>query len=162
MIAAFGRVDLMVPVLETLLFLACLAWILASAARAGRHVLRVQRRRAALDKRHADLERDLDGVHRSVRQQDGALRHLEKVLAEKQEEVEAAQTRLNTLRGEGRREYELLGERFGEKDKLWLLAVPRADRPARWAVAAPDAQTASELLAKTLTTPERPAVEGQL
>ncbi|SMH55638.1 hypothetical protein [Azospirillum agricola] len=160
--AALGRVDLMVPVLETLLLLACLAWILASAARAARHVLMVQRRRAVLDKRHADLERDLSSVRRSVRQQDGALRHLEKALADKQEEVEAAQTRLNALRGEGRREYELLSERFGEKDKLWLLTVPRDDRPARWAVAAPDPQTASDLLTKRVTTPERPEVEGQM
>jgi len=162
MIAVFGRMDIMVQGLETLLLLACLLWILASLARAGRHILAVQRRRARLAKRYANLERDLDTVRHSVRQQESALGNVEKTLAAKQEEVAEVQAKLNALRGEGLREYQVLTERFGDKDKLWLLVVPRPDKPARWAVAAPDSQTATELLSKKIAIPEKPAVEGQL
>lgn len=162
MIAFSGRMDILVQALEAVLLLACMMWVMASLARAGRHILAVQRRRAALTRRHGNLQRDIDTARHSVRQQESALHKLEQAFTAKQLEVEEALARLDALRRDGLREYQVLTERFGEKDKLWLLSVPRTDKPARWAVAAPDPHTATAILTKKIADPEKPAVEGQL
>jgi len=162
MLVALGRPDLMVLTMEALLLLACAVWVLASLVRTVGHILAVQRRRSSLAKRHGNLERDLETVRHSVRQQESALHTVEKALETKQEELEVAEAALALRRGNGLPEYQMLTERFGDKDKLWLMAVPQAGKPARWAVAAPDARTAAELLAKKVSAAAPPAVEGQL
>ncbi len=97
-----------------------------------------------------------------MRQQESALHKAKQALAAKQEEVDQALARLEALRRDGLREYQVLTERFGDKDKLWLLSVPRSDKPVRWAVAAPDSRTAADILSKKIAEPEKPAVDGQL
>ena len=162
MIAGFGRADLMLVGIELLLLLAGLVWIGVSTARIGRHIMAVHRRRASLSRRYSNLQRDLDTARHSVRQQETALLKADQALAEQEDRITKAQARLAAARADSLREYQVLTERFSDKDRLWLLSVERPGKPVRWAVAAPDQRTATDLLSTRVASSEKPAVDGKL
>ncbi|PWC88662.1 hypothetical protein TSH100_06995 [Azospirillum sp. TSH100] len=149
-------------VLEMVILMACLSWITVSILRIGNRIASVQRRRAQLHQGRTELTQTTDSLRRDLRRQETELRQLEDTIAVRNAQAVELQTRLNELRRHGPREYTLMNERFGEKDRLWLLTVPRPDRPERWAVAAPDSGTALALLCARITVPERPVVDDQL
>lgn len=149
-------------VLEMVILMACLSWITVSILRIGNRIAAVQRRRAQLHQGRAELTQTTESLRRDLRRQETELRQAEEAIAVRNAQAVELQARLNELRRLGPREYTLLSERFGEKDRLWLLTVPRPDRPERWAVAAPDSGTAMALLSTRLTAPERPVVDDQL
>lgn len=148
--------------LEMVILMACLSWITVSVLRIGNRIAGVQRRRLQLHHGRMELTQTTDSLRRDVRRLETELRQAEDAVAVRNAQAVELQTRLNELRRLGPREYTLLNERFSEKDRLWLLTVPRPDRPERWAVAAPDSGTAMALLCARLTVPERPVVDDQL
>lgn len=152
----------MIVAVEMVAMIACLTWIGVSVVRSARHIGAVQRRRAHLVSRQDTLKRDLDSARHALRQEEETLRQTNKSLKEREGEIDALQAQLEEARRNGAPEYRVLTERFGEKDRLWLLTVPQPGRPERWAVAAPDAGTATALLTGKVTSPERPVVDGQL
>lgn len=149
-------------VLEMVILTACLSWITVSILRIGHRIAAVQRRRSQLRQGQAELARSTDALRRDMRQLDSELRQVEEAITVRNAQAVDLQSRLNDLRRQGPREYTLLNERFGEKDRLWLMTVPRPDRPERWAVAAPDGGTAMALLCARISVPERPVLDGQL
>jgi hypothetical protein len=142
--------------------LACLMWIGASVLRSARHILGVRRRYSGLMKKHAELERDLTTVRYSIRQEEVALRKAEELLNQRRQEVAVAEERLRNTRTTCVRVYQVLVERYAEKDRLWLLGNGKNSESNRWAVAAPDAKTATDLVLKKTPGAEKPALEGQL
>lgn len=144
------------------LLLACLMWIGASVLRAARHILGVRRRYSWLIKKHATLERDLTTVRHSIRQEEIALSKAEEVLRARREEIAAAEERLRTTRTTCVRVYDVLIERYAEKDRLWLLADGKNGAVGRWAVAAPDVKTATEMVMKKNSGVGKLAQEGQM
>jgi hypothetical protein len=149
-------------VLEMVILLTCLSWITVSIIRIGHRVAAVQRRKSQLRQGRTELTQTTEALRRDMRRNEAELRQTEEAIAVRTAQAGELQTRLNDLRRHGPREYTLLNERFGDKDRLWLLTVPRADRPERWAVAAPDSGTAMALLSARITVPERPVVDDQL
>jgi hypothetical protein len=142
--------------------MACLSWITVSILRIGNWIAAVHRRRSQLHQGRTELTQTTDSLRRDLRRQETELRQLEEAIAVRNAQAVELQSGLNDLRRLGPREYTLLNERFAEKDRLWLLTVPRPDRPERWAVAAPDSGTAMALLCARITAPERPVVDDQL
>lgn len=149
-------------VLEMVILMACLSWITVSILRIGNRIAAVQRRRSQLHQGRTELTRTTESLRRDMHHQETELRQAEEAIAVRNAQAVELQTRLNHLRRQGPREYTLFNERFGEKDRLWLLTVPRPDRPERWAVAAPDSGTAMALLCARITVPERPVIDDQL
>ncbi|GLR81790.1 hypothetical protein HUE56_10720 [Azospirillum oryzae] len=149
-------------VLEMVILMACLSWITVSILRIGNRIAAVQRRRSQLHQGRTELTQTTDSLRRDLRRQETELRQLEEAIGVRNAQAVELQTRLNDLRRQGPREYTLFNERFGEKDRLWLLSVPRPDRPDRWAVAAPDSGTAMALLCARTTVPDRPVIDDQL
>ncbi|WP_247894231.1 hypothetical protein [Azospirillum sp. B510] len=149
-------------VLEMVILMACLSWITVSVVRIGNRIAAVQRRRCQLQHGQTELILTTESLRRDLRRNEIELRQTEEAISVRNAQAAELQTRLNDLRRQGPREYTLMNERFGEKDKLWLLSVPRPDRPERWAVAAPDSGTAMALLCARITVPERPVVDDQL
>ncbi len=148
--------------LEMVILLACLSWITVSVIRIGHRVAAVQRRKSQLRQGRTELTQTTEALRRDMRRNEAELRRTEEAIAVRAAQATELQSRLNELRRHGLREYTLLNERFGDKDRLWLLTVPRPDRPERWAVAAPDSGTALALLCARITVPERPVVDDQL
>ena len=148
--------------LEMVILLACLSWITVSVIRIGHRVAAVQRRKSQLRQGRTELTQTTEALRRDMRRNEAELRRTEEAIAVHAAQAAELQSRLNDLRRHGPREYTLLNERFGDKDRLWLLTVPRPDRPERWAVAAPDSGTALALLCARITVPERPVVDDQL
>lgn len=149
-------------VLEMVILLACLSWITVSIIRIGHRIAAVQRRKSQLRKGRTELTQTTEALRRDMRRLESELRQTEETIAVRNAQAAELQSRLNDLRRHGPREYTLLSERFGDKDRLWLLTVPRPDRPERWAVAAPDSGTAMALLCARITVPERPVLDDQL
>ncbi|CAO3449423.1 hypothetical protein [Azospirillum largimobile] len=149
-------------VLEMVILLACLSWITVSIIRIGHRIAAVQRRKSQLRQGRTELTQTTEALRRDMRRNEAELRQTEEAIAVRTAQAAELQRRLNDLRRHGPREYTLLNERFGDKDRLWLLTVPRPDRPERWAVAAPDSGTAMALLCARITVPERPVVDDQL
>ncbi|HYF86310.1 hypothetical protein [Azospirillum sp.] len=149
-------------VLEMVILLACLSWITVSIIRIGHRIAAVQRRKSQLRQGRTELTQTTEALRRDMRRNEAELRQTEEAIAVRAAQAAELQSRLNDLRRHGPREYTLLNERFGDKDRLWLLTVPRPDRPERWAVAAPDSGTAMALLCARITVPERPVVDDQL
>lgn len=149
-------------VLEMVILMACLSWITVSILRIGGRIAGVQRRRSQLRQGRDELARSTDALRRDMRQLESELRQVEEAIGVRNAQAVDLQSRLNDLRRQGPREYTLLSERFGDKDRLWLMSVPRPERPERWAVAAPDGGTAMALLCARVTVPERPVLEDQL
>ncbi|MBK1842401.1 hypothetical protein JHL17_33905 [Azospirillum sp. YIM B02556] len=148
--------------LELVSLMACLGWIAVSILRIGKRIAAVQCRRSQLHHARTELTRITDSLRRDLRRQETELHQLEEAIAVRNAQAAELQAKLNGLRRQGPREYTLFSERFGEKDRLWLMTVPRPDRPERWAVAAPDGGTAMALLCARTTVPERPVVDDQL
>ncbi|CAO3417299.1 hypothetical protein [Azospirillum endophyticum] len=148
--------------LEMVILTACLSWMTVSILRIGSRIAGVQRCRSRLRQGRAELARSTEALRRDMRQLESELRQVEEAIAVRNAQAADLQSRLNDLRRQGPREYTLLTERFGEKDRLWLMSVPRPDRAERWAVAAPDGGTAMALLCARITVPERPVVDDQL
>jgi septal ring factor EnvC (AmiA/AmiB activator) len=149
-------------VLEMVIMMACLSWGTVSILRIGYRIASVQRRRSQLHHGRTELTQTTDSLRRDLRRQETELHQLEDAISVRNAQAVELQSQLNDLRRQGPREYTLMNERFGEKDRLWLLTVPRPDRPERWAVAAPDSGTALALLCARVTVPERPVVDDQL
>lgn len=149
-------------VLEMVILLACLSWITVSIIRIGHRIAAVQRRKSQLRQGRTELTQTTEALRRDMRRHEAELRQTEEAIAVRATQAAELQSKLNDLRRHGPREYTLLNERFGDKDRLWLLTVPRQDRPERWAVAAPDSGTAMALLCARITVPERPVVDDQL
>ncbi|ANC92639.1 hypothetical protein A6A40_12485 [Azospirillum humicireducens] len=149
-------------VLEMVILMACLCWITVSIIRIGNRIAMVQRRKSQLRQGRTELIQTTEALRRDMRRHEAELRQTEDAIAVRTAQTAELQSRLNDLRRHGPREYTLLNERFGDKDRLWLLTVPRPDRPERWAVAAPDSGTAMALLCARITVPERPVVDDQL
>ncbi|MFD1624897.1 hypothetical protein [Azospirillum griseum] len=141
------------------LLLACLMWIGASVLRSLRHIAGVRRRFSGLIKQHATLERDLSAIQQAIRHEQDALIKAEEALDGRRQEVAAAEERLRKTRVTCVKVYELLHERYSEKDRLWLVADGENGTAGRWAVAAPDEKTATELVRKKA---DKPSVEGKL
>ncbi len=141
------------------LLLACLMWVGASVLRSVRHIAGVRRRFSGLINQHATLERDLSTIQQAIRHEQETLLKAEEALDGRRKEVAAAEERLRKTRTTCVKIYELLHERYGEKDRLWLVADGENGAAGRWAVAAPDEKTATELVRKKA---EKPAVEGKL
>ncbi|MBY6265831.1 hypothetical protein EI613_28520 [Azospirillum sp. 412522] len=149
-------------VLEMVILMACLGWITLSILRIGSRIAGVQRRRSRLRQGRAELIQSAEALRRDMRRLESELHQVEEAIAVRNAQAADLQSQLNDMRRQGPREYTLLNERFGEKDRLWLMSVPRPDRPERWAVAAPDGGTAMALLCARITVPERPVLEDQL
>ncbi|WP_247871884.1 hypothetical protein [Azospirillum sp. TSO35-2] len=162
MMPAIGGGSPIILLLESVLVLACLVWITTSVLRSVRHVAAVRRRRAQMSRSHRDLVNEIESVRRDQQNEEVTLRQTEDGIAVRLAQIEELQARLDELRLSGPPEYRVLNERFGERDRLWLLTIPQSGRPSRWAVAAPDSATAMALLAKTVAAPERPVVDGHL
>lgn len=141
------------------LLLACLMWIGASVLRSARHIMGVRRRFSGLIKQHATLERDLAAIEQAIRHEQDTLLKAEEALDGRRHEVAAAEERLRKTRTTCVKVYEVLHERYAEKDRLWLVADGENGATGRWAVAAPDEKTATELVRKKA---EKPSVEGKL
>ncbi|ALG70350.1 hypothetical protein VY88_07840 [Azospirillum thiophilum] len=152
----------LVLLLEMVISLACLSWITASILRAGKRMAAVQRRRRQLNRGRKELAQTSEVLRRDIYRQEIELRQTEEAISVRQAEAADLQSRLNDLRRQGPREYTLLNERFGDRDQLWLLTIPKPERPERWAVAASDSGTAMALLSGHVAAVERPVLDGQL
>ncbi|MBP2300319.1 hypothetical protein [Azospirillum picis] len=156
--------------IELVILIALLSWTALSAIQAGRRVATVGRCRRKLDRDRAETATAIESLRGDQRRIEGELQETAQSLEVRQAEVADLQATLKKLKLDGPREYRLLSERFGDGDRLFLLTIPRTgprtgpqdDRPDCWAVAAADSGAAMALLAKTVPSPERPALNGQL